>query len=129
MFWLLNFYRLLGEVHRHSQTLSLLQNGSPRKFYFPFVPSYWIGGIAAKRNVIADGEVGVSTDDVFKIYGENHAVNGVSVRLASGQVTAMLGVSLYQISLFSFGAFGHLLTMHSIAQWSRENDFITHPLL
>jgi len=82
-FWLLAAYWI--------QVMPGAGNGSRRKWYFPFLPSYWFGGARPKRRNVPEGGDGVSTESVTKIYGQNHAVDGVSMNLGVGQVTALLG--------------------------------------
>eukprot|EP00573_Skeletonema_grethae_P008746 CAMPEP_0201706040 /NCGR_PEP_ID=MMETSP0578-20130828/47609_1 /ASSEMBLY_ACC=CAM_ASM_000663 /TAXON_ID=267565 /ORGANISM="Skeletonema grethea, Strain CCMP 1804" /LENGTH=1815 /DNA_ID=CAMNT_0048194413 /DNA_START=88 /DNA_END=5535 /DNA_ORIENTATION=- len=82
-------------------------NGSPMKFYFPILPSYWLGrskkgseggnggatvdeeeGVGAEDR---DVGVGVKAVDVSKRYGKLDALKPLNLSLRKGEVTALLG--------------------------------------
>jgi hypothetical protein len=79
-------------------------NGSPMKFYFPFLPSYWLGG-SKKGDTgddspamdeeevvgsVADRDVGVNAIGVSKRYGELEALKPLNLRMRKGEVTGKL---------------------------------------
>ncbi|KAL7580790.1 hypothetical protein ACA910_001068 [Epithemia clementina (nom. ined.)] len=66
-------------------------NGAAQPFYFPLLPSYWVGAARPKRDNVQQGGVGVYTTSIFKSYGKTYAVNNVDVSMAVGEVTALLG--------------------------------------
>ena len=65
-----------------------LQNGAPRKFYFFLLPSYWFG---SKVDTTVGSADQVEVKDVRKSFGGFEAVKGVSMKMAAGEVFAMLG--------------------------------------
>lgn len=88
--------------------------GVPLKWYFPFTPSYWCPGTATAppfdEDMDEDGESGIPIEPVsntlkqqaeegtsieirglHKQYGEKIAVDGLSLSMYKGQVTALLG--------------------------------------
>ncbi|KAG1691223.1 ATP-binding cassette sub-family A member 3 [Nymphon striatum] len=80
------------------------QNGVPKPFYFPFmVKSYWFGtkdnsGITHSQENIDYYEVtprgqtaGIAIKNLSKIFNGKTAVNGISLDLYKGQITALLG--------------------------------------
>jgi ABC-type multidrug transport system fused ATPase/permease subunit len=66
------------------------QNGAPQKFYFFLLPRYWLGD-RAKESSQEKREQGVVISEVRKQYDDFEAVKGVSMRMESGSVTALLG--------------------------------------
>jgi len=79
-------------------------NGSPMKFYFPLLPSYWLGGrkksseggdgagVDEEKGVGAvDRDVGVRAVDVSKTYGKLEALKPLNLSMRKGEVTALLG--------------------------------------
>jgi len=71
-------------------------------FYFVFQKSYWFGtpkGINSQRSSdpvdaeagIAESEAAVKLHGLYKQYGTLEAVSNVSMELAKGEVTAILG--------------------------------------
>ena len=66
----------------------LLQNGSPRKFYFFLLPSYWFGTKVSSSSETANR---VEVSEARKSYGGFQALKGVSMTMASNEVTALLG--------------------------------------
>ena len=75
-------------------------NGSPMKFYFPLLPSYWLGD-RKRRNEGVDGaevdeeegggavdrDVGVRAVDVSKTYGKLEALKPLNLSMRKGEVT------------------------------------------
>ena len=75
-------------------------NGSPMKFYFPLLPSYWLGG-RKRSNEGGDGagvdeeegvgavdrDVGVRAVDVSKTYGKLEALKPLNLSMRKGEVT------------------------------------------
>jgi hypothetical protein len=83
-------------------------NGKPQKFYFFLLPSYWFGarmtdpspdqsndpatsGRQASFRASISGGGGVIVDSVKKVFGSFEAIKGVSLKMARGEVTALLG--------------------------------------
>jgi hypothetical protein len=76
-------------------------NGSPMKFYFPLLPSYWLGGSRKDdkcgdgaavdeeegAGAAADREVGVKAIDVSKRYGRLEALKPLNLSMRKGEVT------------------------------------------
>ncbi len=76
-------------------------NGSPMKFYFPLLPSYWFGrsrkgskggggdAVDAEEGVgaVTDRDVGVKAVDVSKTYGKLEALKPLNLSLRKGEVT------------------------------------------
>ncbi len=76
-------------------------NGSPMKFYFPLLPSYWLGrskkrsGEGGDASVdeeegleqVADGVVGVEAIDLSKKYGKLEALKPLNLSMRKGEVT------------------------------------------
>ena len=74
-------------------------NGSPMKFYFPFLPAYWLG--AKEKNSeegtgeedeeegaeVDDPVVGVKAENVSKKYGRVEALKSFSLNMRKGEVT------------------------------------------
>lgn len=77
-------------------------NGSPMKFYFPLLPSYWLGrskkgseegddGAAVDEEVglgaVTDRDVGVKAINVSKKYGKLEALKPLNLSMRKGEVT------------------------------------------
>jgi hypothetical protein len=80
-------------------------NGARRPWFFPLIPSYWIdnsnNSTSSERATVADAENGtegpdldncVSVNGVRMKLGNVDALDGVSLTLARGEVTALLGM-------------------------------------
>jgi ABC-type transport system involved in cytochrome bd biosynthesis fused ATPase/permease subunit len=80
-------------------------NGARRPWFFPLIPSYWIdnsnNSTSSERATVADAENGtegpdldncVSVNGVRMKLGNVDALDDVSLTLARGEVTALLGM-------------------------------------
>jgi len=82
------------------------------RFYFPFQPSYWLGPKKRESSTSdpADPETGeaavegaIKVDSLCKLYGSTEAVSTVSLQMAKGEITALLGHVRFVSSLFVLG--------------------------
>ena len=82
-------------------------NGSPMKFYFPLLPSYWFGSCKKRPNgtdgaavdeeegaaVAGGSNVGVEAVGVSKRYGKLEALKPLNLTMSKGEVTGKLPLS------------------------------------
>ena len=113
------------------------KNGTPRPFYFFFLPSYWWG-----TSVSTTSGDSLDIQEVKKSYGDFEALRGVSIQLLKGEVSALLGhngagksqlshiiageipATSGDVSLFGVSVSQHPATVQSMIGVCRQDDYL-----